>query len=67
MMFLDEDGMVATDGDAVPVESRLRLPERIVVDLQRPGDPTDPVEKFLLRMRDALETRRQYRDLHGSL
>ena len=66
MMFLDEDGMVATDGGIVSMKRVPRQPERIVSELPPLGEATLLAEKFLERLRDARETRRHYRNGHGS-
>jgi hypothetical protein len=62
MMFLDEDDMTAVDGGIALMERGIRQQERIIAELRRLGEPTQLAEKFLLRLRDTLETRRYYRD-----
>ena len=62
MMFLDEDDMTAVDSGIALMERGIRQQERIITELRRLGEPTQLAEKFLLRLRDTLETRRHYRD-----
>ena len=61
MMFLDNDDMTAVDSGIALMERGIRQ-ERIITELRRLGEPTQLAEKFLLRLRDTLETRRHYRD-----
>lgn len=62
MMFLDEDDMTAVDRGIALMERGIRQQERIISELRRLGEPTQLAEKFLMRLRDTLETRRHYRD-----
>ena len=62
MMFLDKDDMTAVDSGIALMERGIRQQERIITELRRLGEPTQLAEKFLLRLRDTLETRRHYRD-----
>ena len=62
MMFLDKDDMTAVDSGIALMERGIRQQERIFCELRRLGEPTQLAEKFLLRLRDTLETRRHYRD-----
>ena len=58
MMFLDKDDMTAVDSGIALMERGIRQQERIITELRRLGEPTQLAEKFLLRLRDTLETRR---------
>lgn len=62
MMFLDEDDMTAVDRGIALMERGIRQQERIISELHRLGEPTQLAERFLMRLRDTLETRRHYRD-----
>ena len=62
MMFLDEDDMLEVDNGIAMMERGIRQQESIIAELRRLGEPTHLAEKFLMRLRDTLETRRHYRE-----
>lgn len=62
MMFLDDQDMTAVNGGIATSERGIAAQEKIVAELRRLGEPTHLAEKFLIRLRDTLEMRRQYRD-----
>lgn len=62
MMFLDEDDMTEVDSGIAMMERGIRQQERIIAELRRRGEPTYLAERFLIRLRDTLETRLHYRD-----
>lgn len=62
MMFLDDQDMTAVTSGIATGERGIATQEKILAELQRLGEPTHLAEKFLLRLRDTLETRKHYRD-----
>ena len=62
MMFLDDQDMTAVNSGITTAERGISHQEKIVAELHRLGEPTYLAEKFLVRLRDTLEMRRQYRD-----
>jgi hypothetical protein len=62
MMFLDDQDMTAVTSGIATSERSIATQEKIVAELRRLGEPTHLAEKFLTRLRDTLEMRRQYRD-----
>jgi hypothetical protein len=62
MMFLDDQDMTAVNSGIATAERGISHQEKIVAELHRLGEPTHLAEKFLVRLRETLEMRRQYRD-----
>lgn len=62
MMFLDEDDLEAMNSGIARMERGITHQEKIVAQLMQLGEPTHLAEKFLARLRDTLEMRRQHRD-----
>ena len=62
MMFLDEDDLEAMNRGIARMERGITHQEKIVAQLLQLGEPTHLAEKFLARLRDTLEMRRQHSD-----